>query len=265
VVGCAIVGSAFGRAPEGLALEPRPVDTPWGPHALHAVTGLARPAYLAFRHGLPHRLLPHQIDYRAQAWALREVGCRALLVTSSVGVLDPDVPLLRPLLLRDLLYPDNRLPDGSACTVFAPPGPARGQGHLVLEEGLFSPALAGQVRDLAAAEGVALGPEVVFAYAPGPRTKTPAENAYWAALGGQVNSMTVAPEVVLAAELGLPAAGLVVGHKRSGPAAGAPDRAGVAESLAQARAAVERLVVAFLDRAEPVAPGNHLFRFEGDA
>ena len=40
--------------------------------------------------------------------------------------------------------------------------------------------------------------EVVFAFSPGPRTKTRAENALWAQLGAQVNSMSLGPEVVLA-------------------------------------------------------------------
>jgi 5'-methylthioadenosine phosphorylase len=89
-----ILGSAFaGGVPEDLSLSELQITTPWGEHPVHRVEGLERPAYLLFRHGLPHRLLPHQIPYRAQAWALRAVRCGALLVTSSVGVLDRNVPL----------------------------------------------------------------------------------------------------------------------------------------------------------------------------
>ncbi len=57
----------------------------------------------------------------------------------------------------------------------------------------------------------------VFAYFPGPRTKTPAENAYLATLPAHGNSMTLAPEVVLLAELGIPVAAVAVPHKRSVP------------------------------------------------
>ena len=56
---------------------------------------------------------------------------------------------------------------------------------------------------------------LVFAYCRGPRSKTPAENRAWRTLGASVNSMTLGPEAVLAAELGIPAAAVVVGHKRS--------------------------------------------------
>ena len=55
----------------------------------------------------------------------------------------------------------------------------------------------------------------VFAYVPGPRTKTPAENAWLGSLHPRphANSMTLAPEVVLLGELGIPTAAVVVGHK----------------------------------------------------
>lgn len=135
-----ILGSAFGQETiASLALEPVEVATRRGAVTLHRARLPGREACALFRHGVPHRRLPHQIDHRAHAEALREVRCGALVVTSSVGVLDPEVPLNVPLLVADLLMPDNRLPDGSLCTMFEEPAP--GQGHLVLHEGLFSKAL----------------------------------------------------------------------------------------------------------------------------
>lgn len=257
-----ILGSAFGAESLGdLTLERRDVPTPWGPQTLHRVARTERPAYVLFRHGSPHRLLPNQINYRAQAAALRSVGCGALLVTSSVGVLDPSLPLFRLLLVEDLLMPENRLPDGSACTMFVEPSPHH--GHLVLSEGLFSEALSEQIRELAEAAGGVHETGVVFAYAGGPRTKTRAENRLFARLGGQVNSMTLGPEVVLANELEIPCAGLVAGHKYSVPdLPNLEDGGSVEASLAAARRAMERAVVAFLRHGEPVAFRNHLFRFD---
>lgn len=256
-----VLGSAFSQQPpEDLALDEEGVETPYGPQRLHRVRGSARPAYVAFRHGLPHSLLPHQIPYRALAAAFAEVGCGALLLTSSVGVLTADVPLYQPLLVRDLLTLDNRLPDGSACTMFTRRSP--GQAHLVLREGLFSAALGAQLRRLSEAALAPVAGEVVFGYVGGPRTKTPAENAMWARLGAEVNSMSLGPEAVLANELGIPCAGLVVGHKYSLPQGG--DAAGevdVARSLADSREALERIVRAFLESGEPVPFANELFRF----
>lgn len=254
-----ILGSAFDASTLGLTLAPERFETPWGPYSLLRAPQF-RDAVLVFRHGSPHALLPNQIPYRAMVWALRLAGVESLLVTSSVGVMDPGVPLYRPLPVADLLMPENRLPDGSTCTLFDVPRP--GQGHLVLTEGLFSRQLTAQVGRIAADCGSPLGPEVVFAYAGGPRTKTAAENALWARLGAQVNSMTLGPEVVLANEAGISTAAVVVGHKHSlAGEAKAPPREEIGASLERSRAELQRLVLAFLEHGTPVPFMNQLFRF----
>ncbi len=256
-----ILGSAFSEAiPDAFDLEAREVETEWGRHTLHRVRGTDRPAYVSFRHGLPHRLLPNQIDYRAQAAALKKVGCGALVVTSSVGVLDADVPLDRPLLVEDLLMLDNRLPDGSACTMFD--APSADHGHLVLNEGMFAEALDDQVREVAAAAEAPIADEVVFAYVQGPRSKTAAENRLWARLGAQVNSMTLAPEVVLANELEIPCSGLVTGHKYSIPDRTPPEEDALADTLDRSRDAQLRLVTTLLETLAPVPFPNTLYRFD---
>jgi 5'-methylthioadenosine phosphorylase len=255
----AVVGSAFPDAGLlGSPLEAVEVPTAAGVVQLHAA-GPDR--WVLFRHGAPHRFLPHQVPWRAQALAMQAVGVDTLLLTSSVGLLDASLPLFQPMLLGDLLMPDNRLPDGAACTVW--PEPAPGQGHLVVEEGLFHPGLSAQVAGWLPA-GSPTG--LVFAYVPGPRTKTPAENRYWRAAGAQVNSMSVGPEVVMANELGIAVAGLVVGHKRSGGAAASTPATttlweeAISASLVASRLAVERLVLRFLREAQPVPAANRLHR-----
>jgi purine nucleoside phosphorylase len=260
----AILGSAFSAdALTGLSPERLSVDTPWGATDVFRLPVAERPAYVVLRHGQPHRL-PHQINYRAQAWALKQLGCGALLVTSSVGVLDPRLPLDRLLLVADLMTLDNRLPDGTACTIFDKP--MAGQGHLLLSEGLFSGALTAQAeRILQRALGLsnAALPRVVFAYSGGPRTKTAAENRMWARLGAQVNSMSLAPEVVLANELEIPCCAVVVGHKYSlAEKATSPNGAGISGSLERSREALFGGVLAFLREAEGVPFGNQLYRFE---
>lgn len=257
-----VLGSAFASGELGLELEPVEVPTRRGVARAWRALGLGRrEAYVFFRHGLPHRLLPHQIDWRAQALAMRELEIGALLVTSSVGVLDADVPLNTPLMVGDLLMPGNRLPDGTSCSVFV--GPGEEQGHLVLNEGLFSRALGDQVKSMGRRVGALFGQDVVFCYEPGPRTKTPAENRMWAALGAQVNSMSVGPEVVLANELEIPSAAMVVGHKYSHPDIANPDDAGIAESLERVKRAQRELVREVLAHLAPVPFGNHLYRFGG--
>lgn len=264
-----ILGSAFYSNIEALGafeLEHQVVETPFGDQGVWRVrVGASRDAYLIARHGVPHTLLPHQINWRAMASALSSLGVGALVTTSSVGVMDPSLPVQTPMLLADLLMPHNTLPDGTACTMF--PEPTPGQGHLVIEDGIFSSALNAQIRDIATRADIPLfDDEVVFAYVGGPRTKTPAENRFFLQLGAQVNSMTVGPEVVLANELEIPCAGLVAGHKRSSGQQ-APDVEGddqITTSLDDAREVFGRLLVALIEQLSPVPFANQIYRFGGE-
>ena len=254
-----ILGSAFKKAAlAGKMLRPVEQDTPWGQVTLyeHPESG----GLVLFRHGLPHRWLPNQIPYRAHAAALAARGCRGLLVTSSVGVLTPELPLFKPLLVSDLLMPENRLPSGESCTIFD--HSRREQGHLVLEEGLFSHALAGQLRALCAEANWPVAGDAVFAYVGGPRTKSAAENRFWRVLGAEINSMTLGPEVVLANELEIPCVGLTVGHKYSldGGIKQPLDGDAIERSLVQSRTALEAIASAFLMHGVGVPFKNRIHR-----
>ncbi|MGE0397058.1 MAG: 5'-methylthioadenosine phosphorylase [Kofleriaceae bacterium] len=254
-----ILGSAYHDAqPLGLELTREEVGTPYGEVTLHRVVGHA--AVVIFRHGLPHRWLPHQIPYRAQATALARAGVTSLVVTSSVGILDPNIPLHEPLLIDDLVMLENQLPDGSTCTLFE--APTRDHGHLVLDEGICAPSLGAQIEALASTADCPIAGRVVFGYARGPRTKTAAENRAWRVLGAHVNSMSVGPELVLANELGIPTAGLVIGHKYSVPGVAIEPGEGLARSLDRGRARFDRLLRLLVEQLRPVAFGNRLYRFD---
>lgn len=255
-----ILGSAFDQMPGWLALETRQFSTPYGEATLYQLPDADPAAYVLFRHGVPHTYLPNQIPYRAHAWALKEVGCGALVVTSSVGITDPKIPIFQPLLVSDLIMLENRLPDGSTCTMFTQPSPDH--AHLIITEGLFNPGLRAQLREMAEKCDWPVGGEVVFSYVGGPRNKTPAENRIMPLLGSQTNSMSLGPEVVLANELEIPTAGLVVGHKYSIPGREIEnDNTSLEESFERSRQAFAKLVVEFLKNGQPVKFGNVLYRY----
>ena len=69
------------------------VETPYGapsaPVALATVGGI-RVAFLP-RHGERHELPPHRIPYRANLWALRELGVRRILGPCASGALRADL------------------------------------------------------------------------------------------------------------------------------------------------------------------------------
>lgn len=254
-----VLGSAFSRggSPDpGLGvLDRTTTSTRFGSVEVHRHRDTG--GVVLFRHGLPHRWLPHQVPWRAQAAALRALDVRAVLLTSSVGVLASDVPMYTPHLAADLVMVDNRLPDGSACTMWPDPHPD--QGHLVVDRGLFDPVLGDW---LTTACGLP-SRRLLFAYVPGPRTKTASENRLLRGLGVEVNSMSIGPEVVLANELELPTAALLTGHKASG--ASGLSASAIAASLDAARAANLDVVHRFLAEAPTLRFGNVLFRFGAGA
>ncbi|MEZ4270142.1 MAG: 5'-methylthioadenosine phosphorylase [Myxococcota bacterium] len=257
-----ILGSAFERVSSKWQAEY--IKTPWGEQTFYRVPRPQGTAYAILRHGSPHHFLPHQIPYRSMIWALGHLKCKALMSTSSVGVLDAALPLGQPMLLGDMLMLDNRLPDGHACTMFAQP--TAEQGHLSCAQGLFSKALGQQIKQLAAQVQSTLVEDIVFGYACGPRTKTPAENRMWSTFGAHVNSMSLGPEIVLANELEIPCAGLVIGHKYSLPTktasgSSATDSLSIAESLQHSRKGFMNLVEMFLQHATAVPFENEIFRF----
>jgi 5'-methylthioadenosine phosphorylase len=153
------------------------------------------------RHGKGHHHLPHTIPYRANLAALKQLGARAILATTTVGAVDPGILLGRPILFDDLFFPENRLPNGEPCTIFTEPGdPDR--GHFIGSP--FSPSLQ---RKMGLAAGnleieVAIGG--VYAHTNGPRFETRAEIKALDAAGVAAVSQTCGPETVLAAELELP-------------------------------------------------------------
>lgn len=257
-----IVGSAFQLDMlRGLSVHPIDINTPYGPWTLYRVELRKRNAYISFRHGFPHFYLPNQIPYRAQTWAFHFVECKALLVTSSVGLMDASLPLFQPLLVGDIMTIDNRLPDGSTCTMFTEPSPDH--AHLVIEEGILSKGLTRQMHQLLSIDYNFIPDDIVFGYVGGPRTKTSAENKMWLKLGAQINSMTLAPEVILANEMEIPCCAAVVGHKYSAPGVAEPDNMqSVTESFEQSRESLGRIVRGFISEIKPVPFGNHLYRYE---
>ena len=63
------------------------VETPFGPPSAPIVKGTYEGANLLFlpRHGRGHRLLPHEINYRANIFALKKLGADWIISISAVG------------------------------------------------------------------------------------------------------------------------------------------------------------------------------------
>ncbi len=150
------------------------------------------------RHGVGHALLPHLVNYKGNFWALKSWGAEAIVSFTVVGVLDPQIPLARPILFEDVFFPTNQLPDGSACSIFDQPKQP-GRGHFLVDKPL-SPGLRQQLTQILP-DPVPTG---IYGHAFGPRFSTQIELVYLKNLGLSAISQTSGPEFVLAGELGIP-------------------------------------------------------------
>ncbi len=71
------------------SLEEVRLETPFGEPSDAFITGRLHGARCVFvpRHGRGHRVLPHEVNYRANIWGLRKLGARHVLSISAVGSL----------------------------------------------------------------------------------------------------------------------------------------------------------------------------------
>ncbi len=70
-------------------VEELTLDTPFGPPSDHLVLGTLEGKSVAFlpRHGRGHRILPHELNYRANVYAMKQLGVQWILSVSAVGSL----------------------------------------------------------------------------------------------------------------------------------------------------------------------------------
>jgi 5'-methylthioadenosine phosphorylase len=166
------------------------VDTPYGPPSARIRLGELGGVRVAFmpRHGDEHTLPPHRINYRANVWAMREVGVTRIVGPSACGSLKPE---LEPgtFVVCDQFVDRTR---GREDTFYDGP-----QTTHVSAADPYCPDL---TRVLAEADpDVRVGGTVVVIQ--GPRFSTRAESRWFAGAGWDVVNMTQYPEAWLAREL----------------------------------------------------------------
>lgn len=188
----------------------QPVETPYGTPSAPLVRGRIGERSLVFlaRHGAGHVHAPHEINYRANLWALREAGVDAVIAVAAVGA------IVEPPLPGGLAVPDQLIDytHGRAATYF------EGEGVPVEHVDFtrpYSPALRERLLAAAAAAGVDIVDGGCYAATQGPRLETAAEIDRLERDGCTLVGMTGMPEAVLARELGLSYACCAVAANRA--------------------------------------------------
>lgn len=186
------------------------VDTPYGPPAAPVTIGVVAGRRVAFlpRHGRDHSLPPHRVPYRANAWAMRALGVRALFGPCASGSLQPD---MRP---GDFVVVDQIVDRTHGREVTFHDGPGSPPELAPVEHVSFADPYDERLRAVAVEacrdEGVIVHESGTVVVIPGPRFSTRAESRWYAAQGWHVINMTQMPEAVLAVEAGIPYAAVAL-------------------------------------------------------
>ncbi|MBQ0831594.1 S-methyl-5'-thioinosine phosphorylase [Marinobacter sp.] len=176
----------------------RTVETPWGSPSSELVEGSfdGQPVVFLSRHGNPHRIPPHQVNYRANIKALYDAGVRTVIGVNAVGGIHPDMGpacVVIPEQIIDYTW-------GRASTFF--------EGDLVQVTHIdftwpYDQAARSILMQAATAHDVPFAGFGVYGATQGPRLETAAEIRRMERDGCDLVGMTGMPEAALAAELGM--------------------------------------------------------------
>jgi len=176
--------------------SPRALDvtTPFGPPSAPLIRGTLHGREVAFlaRHGLSHQLLPSEINFRANIWALKSLGVRTVIGVSAVGSLQANI---RP---GDLALPSQYLDFTKGRRI----GSFFGAGFVahVSSAQPSCAATAALIARVGAESGIALHTDKTYACVEGPRFGTRAESLFLRGAGADLVGMTNVPEAFLALE-----------------------------------------------------------------
>jgi 5'-methylthioadenosine phosphorylase len=183
----------------------RAARTPYGEPSGALTFGKLRGRDVAFlaRHGYGHTIPPHEVNYRANIWALREGGATEIVSVASVGGIRADLgpgTLVIPHQIIDYTW-------GRPATFFE-------GGDVPVSHIDFTRPYSEPLRQKLLAAALACGEAVldgaVYAATQGPRLETAAEIDRLERDGADVVGMTGMPEAALARELDLRYAAITV-------------------------------------------------------
>jgi len=195
----AIIGGTGLTALETLKITGREiVQTPYGEPSgplTHGELCGHRVVFLP-RHGGAHTIPPHQVNYRANLWALQHIGVQNVVAVAAVGGIRADMApglLAVPHQIIDYTY-------GRDQTYFE--GDRQAVTHIDFTSP-YCPALREVLLEGGGRAGIVMRGDGVYGATQGPRLETTAEIDRLERDGCHLVGMTGMPEAALARELGL--------------------------------------------------------------
>lgn len=177
------------------------VQTPFGNPSDTLLEGLIDgvPCVLLARHGRKHSIMPTNINYRANIWALKKSGCTHVIVSTACGSLQEHIKPGDFVIVDQFI---DRTTKRAQTFHDGEEGHPPGILHLPMDTP-FCPDTRKHLETSCKELNYAVHPTGTVVTVEGPRFSTKAESRMFQLWGGDVINMTTVPEVILARELGL--------------------------------------------------------------
>ena len=219
------------------------ITTPYGAPSADFITGALNGKEVIFlaRHGNPHSIPPHKINYCANIWGLKQLGAENIIAVAAVGGITPE------MVPAHIAIPDQIIDYscGRKHTFFEDPNDP--VTHIDFSYP-YSQALRSRLIHAAKQAGIAVSPIGTYGCTQGPRLETAAEIKRMEQDGCDLVGMTGMPEAALAKELGINYATIsVMANWAAGKSEGEITMAEIEQNLHVGMAKVAILLKVFVD------------------
>jgi 5'-methylthioadenosine phosphorylase len=239
-----LIGGSGLHEIDGLAVSKEiSVSTPFGSPSGSYRLGSLGDCEVVFlpRHGAPHSIAPHLVNYRANIWGFKSLGVERIISVNAAGAINRDIPP-GSLVLQDQILDMT----------------GGGRQHTFYESGKvvhvdFTNPYCGEMREhcmaAAAQINVTVRSSAVYVCVNGPRLETAMEIRHFAMIGADIIGMTAMPETALARELEICMLGI---SAITNMAAGISDKkltaTEVVENMRSANGMISKLLSALIPR-----------------
>jgi 5'-methylthioinosine phosphorylase len=242
----AIIGGTGLTQLGGLTIIKRDkLTTPYGSPSADFITGEFNQKEVIFlaRHGNPHTIAPHKINYRANIWGLKHLGVEQIIAVAAVGGITEEMTPAHIAIPDQIIdYSHDR-----QHTFF------EDENYPVTHIDFtypYTPKLRSALITAAANANINISPLGTYGCTQGPRLETAAEIKRLEKDGCNVVGMTGMPEAALARELGMDYAAVsVIANWAAGKTAGEITMTEIEQHLHAGMANIERLLKVFIAQA----------------
>jgi 5'-methylthioadenosine phosphorylase/5'-methylthioinosine phosphorylase len=237
-----IGGTGLGQLAALNITHRKTVSTPYGDPSAEFLIGDIHQKQVVFlaRHGNPHTIPPHKINYRANLWALKQLGVQDIIAVAAVGGITADMQpahIAIPDQIIDYTYGrEHTFFDGNDGNVT----------HIDFSYPYSQKLRAGLIH-CAATLNLKISPIGTYGSTQGPRLESSAEIARMERDGCDLVGMTGMPEAALAKEIGIHYASVaVIANWGAGKTVGEITMAEIEENLHHGMANAGALLQAFI-------------------